>query len=325
LTSRRAFLSQLGLLAAGAGGAWYLRDHVLWRPPTIVFAADAAATDWLPFEAERGVIIIDALANGHPVKALVDSGAQASAVDLALVQTLSLPLSAMSPVIAFGVSGAPQVGRAAKLDVQLGALTLRGLKAAAVELGPISRAGVSVILGQDVLQGLIADIDFPRARLAFRRPETFQLPPGALAVPARRANRQLLTTVTLGGKPLEVVVDTGASSPLALSSAAADRAGLGAEATDGSAPSIVFGGLSHDRMTTAAVVGFAGLRFEDVTVQIFAPGAPGRLPTGLLGVGLLQGHRVLLDMGGGRLALLPSRRTGPAKRPRRAQPLPSRL
>jgi predicted aspartyl protease len=328
LPSRRAFFSQLGILALGAGGAWYLRDHVLWGPPALVFAADAAATGWMPFEAERGVVIVAATADGAPVKALVDTGAQSSAVDLSLVQSLALPVSAMAPVLAFGVSGGPQVGRAAKLDVQVGSLTLRGLKAAAVELGPIAQAGVSLILGQDVLQGLIADIDFPNARIAFHRRDGFTPPPDARPVAARRGNRQLITTVSLGATPVEVVVDTGASSPLALSTPAAARAGLTAEAPQASTPSIVFGGVSHDRMTTAAEVRFAGLRYQDLPVQIFAPAAPGRLPTGLLGVGLLQEFRVLVDMGGGRLYLLASDPAdGARKRPRnrRRRPIPERL
>ena len=84
---RRDLLIRLGLVAGAAGGAWWVRDHVVWRRPTAAFAD--GPTDWLPYAEARATTPTLALSvNGRPVRALVDSGAQYSAVDRSLVQQL---------------------------------------------------------------------------------------------------------------------------------------------------------------------------------------------------------------------------------------------
>ena len=56
----------------------------------------------------------------------------------------------------------------------------------------------------------------------------------------------------------------------------------------------------------ASRIAFAGRTFEDVEVHIIPDsGLPG-FPTGLLGLGLLDEERVLLDLGGGSLRLMQS-------------------
>ena len=40
---RRDLLIRLGLVAGGVGGAWWLRDHVVWRGPTVAFAANGSS------------------------------------------------------------------------------------------------------------------------------------------------------------------------------------------------------------------------------------------------------------------------------------------
>ena len=305
LPSRRSLLAQFGILAAGAAGAWFIRDRVLWSAPEISFSPGLAWSGWLPFPAERRVIIVEVAVDGTPVKALIDSGAQSSAVDLALVQRLGLAVTAMAPVVAFGVSGAAQIGRAASLNVQAGDLTLRRLKAAALQLGPITQTGVSLILGQDVLRHLLADIDFPNGRIAFRDAEAFVAPAGAIQAPARVQGRALSTVVAIESSRLDVVVDTGASSALALSSDTAQTLGLLSGEAAASTPSIIFGGVSHDRVVNVDSVEFAGQLYQDVPVQVFTSQAVARVPKGLLGVGLLDRFRVFLDLGHGKLSLLP--------------------
>ena len=47
---RRDVLVRLGLAAAGVGGAWWLRDNVLWRRPEVTFPAGA---EWLAYDEPR--------------------------------------------------------------------------------------------------------------------------------------------------------------------------------------------------------------------------------------------------------------------------------
>lgn len=320
LIRRRSFLVQAATLVAAAGAAWWLRDNVVWPPPRPAFAGGAPSSGWLAFEAtEPRIVIVNVLVNGTPARALLDSGAQSSVVDRGLAARLGLPVSAMAPVLAYGVSGAPQIGRSAALDLQAGALRLSGLRAAMLDLAPIASASgrpFDLIIGQDVLRTVIADVDFPRGRLAFHDARVRALPPGALASPARTEGRDLLVPITVEARPLEVVLDTGASGALALSPASAQALGLldGRRVT--SAPSITFGGLSQDRVVRARTLTFAGVEVADVRVHVYSPAQGARVPAGLLGVEVLERFRVILDLGRGRLHLVPGPAPAPVSRRR---------
>jgi predicted aspartyl protease len=315
LISRRSLLSQFGLLAIGGAAAWWLRDNVLWPSPRVVLADGQDGSGWLPFShREQGVVIVEALVNGAPVQVLVDSGAQTSVIDRGLAQRMQLPTAVAGPVVlAYGVSGGPQLGRAASIDLQLGAVSLQGLRAAVLDLAPISGASgrdFSLILGQDVLHALVADFDFPASRLAFHAPETYRLPDGAAPASARVRGREMLVPVTVETVSLEVVLDTGASAALALSSETAEAAGLLTGRRVGYAPSITFGGLSHDRVVRVKSFAFAGRSYGEVPVHIYEPSGA-RVPSGLLGVEALRPFRVILDTGRDRLHLVapkPARR-----------------
>ena len=56
--------------------------------------------------------------------ALVDSGAQTSVIDRTAAARLGVEMGAPLPLLAYGVTGAPQVGRAAVTDVVLEGLSL---------------------------------------------------------------------------------------------------------------------------------------------------------------------------------------------------------
>ncbi|MBJ7512088.1 aspartyl protease family protein, partial [Brevundimonas sp.] len=87
---RRDLLIRLGLVAGGVAGAWWLRDHVLWRQPKAVFGVDGSS-GWRGYAQPRAATpTVEVLLNGAPVRALVDSGAQYSVVDRALVDRLGL-------------------------------------------------------------------------------------------------------------------------------------------------------------------------------------------------------------------------------------------
>ena len=298
---RRAFLSQLGLVAAAGASAWWLRDHVLWPAPDLVLTPGASGSGWLPFwRPDQGVVIVQARVNGRTVQALVDSGAQTSVIDRALAARLGLPTALAGPLIlAFGVSGDPQLGRAATFDLQLGSLSLNGLRAALFDVAALAGASgrpFELILGQDVLHAVVADLDFAAGRLAFHDPAGYSPPPGAAPTPARLKGREVLVPVIVEGARLEVALDTGASSALALSAETAQAAGLLSGRSVGSVPSIGFGGYTRDRLVHVRSFTFAGRTVEDMPVHVYQPSGD-HVPDGLLGVAALTGLRLILDTG----------------------------
>ncbi|THD78025.1 MAG: hypothetical protein E7812_12610 [Phenylobacterium sp.] len=308
--SRRTLLRQLALLGAGLGAAWWVREHYLFPKPVVEFPGGASGTDWLALPDPGGLIELPAHIAGLPIRVVVDSGAQFSAIDRDFARRLGLK-EAPLPLLAFGVSGKPSVTHTVTLDLNVGGMQLLAMRAATLDLLALSgvmRRPFAMLIGRDVLQALTADIDWPNARARFFAPGIFQPELGARVVPVRSQGGALMTPVSIeGAAPIEVMVDTGATSELALSEPVARKLGLLSGRPMTSGRSVSLGGVGVDRVVHAAEVDFAGRRLSDVEVQVFTPSAPAPLPAGLLGVGILKHYRVALDVGAGVLWL-----TGPA-------------
>lgn len=300
---RRDLLIRLGLVAGAAGGAWWVRDHVVWRRPTAAFAD--GPTDWLPYAEARATTPTLALrVNGRPVRALVDSGAQYSAVDRSLVQQLGRTHLFDIPMVAYGVGGGAQMGRGATLDVAVGAggkaLRLDGLRAAILDLGPLAGdagLGAGLILGQDVLAELVLELDAQARRLRFA-PRAGWTPPSALtALPVRRAGRALQTTITVEGATVEAVVDTGASALLALTRDAAQGVGLldGRERRAGR--SIVLGGMIRAETVRVRTLTIGDELYRRAEVAIYEDVPVPGFPRALVGMAAFAERRMAMDLG----------------------------
>lgn len=309
MRSRRSVLSSALLLAGGAGAAWWLRDRVFWPVASVGVSASGGDSGWLPFASNRLALptATTELA-GTTVTALIDSGAQTSVIDRQLAERLGLPTAVAPPMVAFGLGGEPQAGRGADLDLRLGGLRLERVRAAVLELGPLADrkgADAPLVLGQDVLSAVIAEIDFPGRRLRLRTPERHVTPEGAAEAPVRKRGRALLATVRIEGAAIEVVIDTGASAALSLSSEAAGAAGLLDGRPSRRASSLVLGGVSEGAVVTVERLVFAGVTRREAAVHVFPDRPLPGFPDGLLGVGALEDFRVVLDHAGGRMLLAP--------------------
>jgi predicted aspartyl protease len=304
-----------------------VRDKLVWPAPKLSFSGDADSTGWLDLPGAQGMVELYGRIAGEYLRVVVDSGAQYSAVDAGLARRLALPAGSPIPMLAFGVSGQPSVTRSVSLDLDLGRMQLKGLRAAALDLNPLSRLTrrpFSMLLGRDFLKTVVAEIDFPGARAAFHRPSAWR--PGADVRPlsVRSAHGALMVDVAVEkAPPVEVMVDTGATSAVALSESAARRAGL----LDGRplriGRSVTLGGVSQDRVVTASAVSIGGERLRDVEVQIYSPAVRGPIPEGLLGLGVLRRYRVILDHAGGRMFVAgPAAPSGPRRRRVRMTPQP---
>ncbi|MFC3067918.1 retroviral-like aspartic protease family protein [Phenylobacterium soli] len=305
--TRRALLTRLTLLGAGLGAAWWLRERYLYPTPTVTFAR-GEATDWLAIPERGGLIELTARVRNIPIRVVVDSGAQFSAIDHRLADALRLK-AAPIPLVAFGVSGEPALTHTVSLDLTLGGMQVQGVRAATLDLVTLSgaiRRPFAMLIGRDVLRALTADIDWPGRRIRFVKPGAFQPPAGASVARARSQGGALMVPIAVEGRsPIEVMVDTGATAAVALAEKTAQALGLlnGRPVTTGR--SVSLGGLSEDRVVRAAEVVFAGRRLTDVEVQIFTPAVQGPLPAGLLGVGILRQYRAAMDLEAGVLWLAP--------------------
>jgi clan AA aspartic protease (TIGR02281 family) len=304
--TRRVLIRQLAFLGAGLGGAWWLRERYLFPKPTVEFANGASGTGWLTLPEATGLVELPAKVAGIPIRVVVDSGAQFSAIDRRLAARLGLQDSAI-PLLAFGVSGQPSLTHTVSLDLSIGPMQLRGVRAATLELLTLSgviRRPFAMLIGRDVLRALTVDIDWPNRRMRFVRPEAFTPDPGATVAKVRSQGGALMTPVSIEGQaPVEVMVDTGATADIALSAKTAQSLGLLAGRPMTTGRSVSLGGMSEDRVVRVSRVDFAGRALKDVEVQVFTPTSPAPLPAGLLGVGVLKRFRVALDVSAGVLWL----------------------
>jgi predicted aspartyl protease len=314
--TRRVLLRQLAILGVGLGAAWWIRERYLFPKPTVEFAGAAAATDWIALPDREGLVELPGRVLGIPIRVVVDSGAQFSAIDRGLAERLGLKPTPL-PLLAFGVSGKPSVTHTVALDLALPGVQLIGMRAATLELlalsGAISRP-FAMLIGRDVLQAMTADIDWPGARVRFLQPGAFQPPAGARAAPTRSHGGALMTAVSIeGAAPIDVMVDTGATSEIALSEPVARKLGLLNGRPMSLGRSVSLGGVGQDRVVHAQEVDFAGRKLADVEVQVFKPSAPAPLPDGLLGVGILKHYRVGLDLNAGVMWLTGAGQTSPRR------------
>jgi len=308
VTTRRGLLTRLGLAAVAGGALFMVRDRLPW-PPLEPRFADGRQTPWLPLAPGAGLIEIAVTVNGRPIRAVVDSGAQFSAIDRGLAETLALPRTVAAPILAYGVSGAPSLTHTVRLDLAMTGLAVPGLRAAALDLAAISAAtgrDFQFLVGRDVLRHVVIDADFPRHRARFLAREAYKPTRDAIPIPLRSKGGAPMVSVQVEqAAPLDVLVDTGASGLLALSANAAEQSGLLAPGRQvSSAHSVSLGGLSLDRRVTARSLRIGGMTLHDADVQIYRPAANAPAPSGLLGAGLFRQFRMALDLGGQRLFLV---------------------
>jgi predicted aspartyl protease len=308
--SRRAFLSRALLVAAAAGGGLFLvRDRLPWPPPAVRFANDRA-TPWLTLADRSGLIAVTAQVNGRSVQAVIDSGAQFTAIDRRLAEALRLPRALAAPLLAYGVSGGPILSHTVRLDLAMPGLEAPDLRAAVLDLSMVAQlAGrdFGLLLGRDLLRHVVLEADLPARRARLLARPAFRPPPGARELPIVWRSGAPLTPVRIeGGPPIDVLVDTGSTNVLALSETAARRAGLLAPGREvRSARSVSVGGLSLSQVVTADTLRAGEITLRDVEVFIYRPSPGSPAPDGLLGAGLFRRHHLALDLGGNRLYLSP--------------------
>ena len=303
--NRRSLLIRAAGLAAVVGGAWWVRDTLLWPKPTLIFA-NSGATPWLAYARRSLVPTVRVRVGGRDVVALIDSGAQYSVIDRALVA--ALPSAGRSvfdmPLVAYGVGGGAQVGRGTTLAVDLPGLAIKGLRAAILDLGPLASGDglqTPLILGQDVLGEAVLALDPHRRHARLVRRDAFVRPPDLAPATVRRQGGSLVAEVTVEGSAVQAVVDTGASSLLGLSRETANGAGLLDGRPQGSGVSLVLSGALRSATVEARTVTFAGHLYRRVSVGVFDQPPLPNFPGGLVGMEAFTGRRVAMDLGTGRL------------------------
>lgn len=183
--------------------------------------APPTRTAWLPFNLDTDSHIrFGVMVNGRPATAILDSGATRTVVGYELAKQLALHLE--PGFQASGLTRGIKGHFARNLEVLFGGVRMPIPKVAVVDLsaiGAASRNPIDLVLGQEIFEQRIVDIDFPSHRLCFRDPGRAISDAYPVQVPLRRATDGMRTiAISLEGRtPIQASIDLGSNVPLYVS------------------------------------------------------------------------------------------------------------
>jgi Aspartyl protease len=265
-------------------------------PPEAVLAE----LPFLPADEVNRVIVDLAPEGAAPFRLMLDTGASATV---------------LTPVMAkqLGVSVRRNKQSQYRRSTRLGRDLLFWIDTESSDTG--SRTGYEYgLLGGDFLDDYVIEIDFPRRKVRFLDPRKYRVPEqvdaeGERVLPVKVVGSRIAAPVEIGGKEIEVLLDTGVADTLILSGKAARQVGIdvGALPEFGTVGTTV--GPMEQRFHEAAQFRFAGFDYAPLPVLV-APKGWYNLAMGndsALGYDVLRPFVLRIDYAGRRIWL---KRTG---------------
>jgi hypothetical protein len=275
-------------------------------PPAL--AADAEG-QWVPFELTPGnQIRFQALVDGKPASAILDTGVTTSAVSRSFAQAAKLVVHAGGDALTVG--GTVNVGWAEAASLAFGPLTRGPTRFAVADFTAAATGGapVDLLIGADLTAPFALDLDFDNRR--FRLLRSGRLPFAGASSQLRVGTDWpfYLTEVSIGEVRIDrIVVDTGDGTAFTLGHDIAAR--LSGLARGTSTLDYAIGGAIVADLTVLPEIRSGAVTVRDVELRTEGAGGFSARTgmSGRIGLGLLQRYRVLLDPGAGRMVLAPGR------------------
>ena len=258
----------------------------------------------VPFRLIAGRIVIEAILDGRPVAAIIDTGATMSLVRADLAAALRLDHRRRATFRSeHGPVGADLVG---PVRLSIGGRTLT-LREAIVMTGPIlGETGVDVdfVVGQDVLSAATVEIDFAHRRLRLRatgwRPEA-----GFTVVPISiDEGRRVVIPLNLPGVGrVPGIVDLGNNAALMMDAGFVRRHRLAAGVATSSGLFATLGGVCETLAFSLPAFSIGGLPVPDVPVDALASWSSPQ-PINI-GIDVWRRFHLVLDLARAQIALRP--------------------
>lgn len=277
------------------------------------FAGGAKSTGPISFDFFNGTrIYIPAKVKGTAVKVLLDSGADFSVVDKGFADKAGIKYSGKG--VASGAGGETDAYYAEALEMQIGAMTIDNRNVGVIDMSDVSRRlniPLPFVLGEDVFNQLIVDIDFDKAEIAFHDPDGFTPPPGAVVVPVTAGEGIRSVPISVEGHaPIQVDFDIGNGGNMSLDPGFWQTNRMLEDRPHAKVMAGAVGGAREETVAVVRKVTFAGVDFENVPATFVTPGegrhrvGSDRQP-GNIGLQLLSRFRVITDYPHDRLYLVP--------------------
>jgi hypothetical protein len=285
------------MLVASLFGRGMKRFGGLLLLSLLAWSWPASAAEF-PFKMRAGLIWVqvESVGGGKPLSFILDSGAEASVIDLQTARNFHLELG--QPVTVRGVNATTEGYWTESLHARMGGISLP-TKYLAMDLSSLSAAchhGVDGLIGADFFAGRVVQIDFAREKIRLLDHYAPAAKDDILPLQIQ-ASRMRMPVEVLGFGKGWARLDTGCASALhwAVSTAALARqktteelgVGVSSQVIRKNAQSVRLGGLTLEHVST-------GLHTEKLLAG----------EDGLLGAGLLSHFAmVTIDPVAGRLVL----------------------
>lgn len=281
-----------------------LDDAVFARPRSrsaFAFRGPVRSTGPIVFDFHNNNrIYIPARVNGVETVVLLDSGAEATVLDQRFAERAGVRTGGR--VHAVGTGGRQDAALFEGLDIEIGALVLNDITGAVIDLSGVERLlgrPLPVVLGKEVFNELVVDIDFAARTIAFHDPATFSPPSSAVRLPVLEEDGLRSVALSIEGRePVAVDFDLGNGSPLLVFPAYAQAQGLLQDRPTSKTLSGAVGGQRVSDVATVRSVVFAGVEFRDVPA-VFPPPGAGSVDAdrtkGNLGLPILSRFRLITD------------------------------
>lgn len=254
----------------------------------------------------KGLPIVELHANGRkPLRFIVDTGAGRSVIDAKVAERLNL--TERGTIDAKGSGGTEKARIFTDFEVWIGE-ERTPLPAIGLDLSSIAMmigSPFEGILGYDFFKGRIIEIDYAAKRLRIFARTGYAVPGGFAHVPVTLDGGRPFVRASAGlpgGRAVQgtFMFDTGANQAASFTERFVKSHGI--ETRESSSRLAGVGGARAASQAQLAYVEVGGLRFA-VNGALVSDGADRR--DGLLGSGLLQGRRLVVDYDGGRLYVSP--------------------
>ncbi len=272
----------------------------------------ATSTDWTPFSwyFER-YIYVPCTVNGLDTELLLDSGAGITTVDTSFAEQAGIV--GHTEIKAMGVGGSQKAMLANGVDIDIAGIELRNLTVAIIDLSEITEAigrSMDIVLGKEVFNRMIVDVDYPNAQLAFHEPSAFEFEETGHSLqlfPNGQGHRHIEASAN-GSPASQFQIDTGSGSTVDFFHAFTSDHQLLDDATRVSTKlSGGVGGEMISRVASVDTFDFAGYQLTNVPAG-FPPSGDGFYGNstfaGNIGAGILGRFRVIFDYSRNRMHVI---------------------
>jgi len=272
---------------------------------TLIAPRPALAAGRIAFEVVNGKIIVPVTINGQAAEAVLDSGSVFSGLDAAAARRRAIAASGRSVQVR-GAQARTSGRYSPPVRLEVAGYILPALSMVVLDYSSLSLTVghvIEALVGADVFAAFVVDIDFAAKSLAFHPRAEFGAPRDATLVPLKAHGKAVTAPITVDGKVLQALVDTGSDAPLIASPGPANAAGLLKGRKVSSTVIGGVGGASTGRITSASKVALAGAAFSNVPVQVTARSLGVEAN---LGLGILSRFHLWMDVTGRRMWLRPN-------------------